>query len=147
MPHRKPSKPARKAAPRPTPRAAGARSTSSSGSSNPTRSTGRAATTSRATARPTNRPGSRQTTNELRAPTQPSVSPVEPVIVSRTASLPPHELYRHEKRRRANQPRADGRDPLEEARREFKAMLEAGAGTPRGGRPRKVKPSTEDDEA
>ena len=72
---------------------------------------------------------------------------MEPVIVSRTASLPPHELYRHEKRRRANQPRADGRDPLEEARREFKAMLEAGAGTPRGGRPRKVKPSTEDDEA
>jgi hypothetical protein len=147
MPHRKPSKPARKAAPRPTPRAAGARSTSSSGSSNTTRSTGRAATTSRATTRPTNRPGSRQTTNELRTPTQPSVSPVEPVIVSRTASLPPHELYRHEKRRRANQPRADGRDPLEEARREFKAMLEAGAGTPRGGRPRKVKPSTEDDEA
>jgi hypothetical protein len=74
-------------------------------------------------------------------------SPVEPPIVSRAASLPPHELYRHEKRRRANQPRPDGRDPLEEARREFKAMLEAGAGTPRGGRPRKVKPSTEDDEA
>jgi hypothetical protein len=67
--------------------------------------------------------------------------------VSRTAALPPHELYRHEKRRRANQPRGDGRDPLEEARREFKAMLEAGAGTPRGGRPRKVKPSAEDEEA
>lgn len=146
MPHRKPSKPARKAA-RPTPRSAGARSATGSGSGSSTRSTGRAATTSRATARPTNRPTTRQTTNELRTPAPPSVSPVEPVIVSRTASLPPHELYRHEKRRRANQPRADGRDPLEEARREFKAMLEAGAGTPRGGRPRKVKPTTEDDEA
>jgi hypothetical protein len=62
-------------------------------------------------------------------------------------SLPPHELYRHEKRRRAAQPRGEGPDPLEEARREFKAMLEAGVGTPRGGRPRKVKPREEDDDA
>jgi hypothetical protein len=67
--------------------------------------------------------------------------------VSGAASLPPHELYRHEKRRRAGQPRGDGRDPLEEARREFKAMLEAGVGTPRGGRPRKVRPTTGNDEA
>jgi hypothetical protein len=140
MPHRKSTKPARKAARSPTP-ATGARNSGS------TRSTTRGAASTRATTRPTNRPTTRQTTHEVRTPTPPSISPVEPVIVSRTASLPPHELYRHEKRRRANQPRADGRDPLEEARREFKAMLEAGAGTPRGGRPRKVKPTSEDDEA
>jgi hypothetical protein len=76
-----------------------------------------------------------------------TASPPEPPIVPRALSLPPHELYRHEKRRRADQPRADGRDPLEEARREFKAMLEAGVGTPRGGRPRKVKPRPEDEDA
>ena len=140
MPHRKSTKPARKAA-RATNRSNATRSAGSN------RATGRSAASSRVSARPTNRPSTRQTTHEVRTPTPPSVSPVEPVIVSRTASLPPHELYRHEKRRRANQPRADGRDPLEEARREFKAMLEAGAGTPRGGRPRKVKPNAEEDEA
>jgi hypothetical protein len=118
MPHRKSSKPTRKVA-RPT-----------------THTTGR------------NPPGSsRGSTQEARRPTPPSVSPPEPPVVSRAMSLSPHELYRHEKRRRAGQPRADGRDPLEEARREFKAMLEAGAGTPRGGRPRKVKPRAEDDTA
>src|SRR5687768_16949499 len=144
MPHRKSTKPAtkpaRKAA-RAASRSNGTRSSSSGASS------ARAATSSRQTSRPTNRPGTRQTVHEVRTPTAPAVTPVEPVIVSRTAALPPHELYRHEKRRRANQPRGDGRDPLEEARREFKAMLEAGAGTPRGGRPRKVKPSAEDEEA
>ncbi len=148
MPHRKSTKPAtkpaRKAAHAAT-RTNGTRSSTSGASS--ARSTGRAAASSRQTSRPTNRPSTRQTTtHEVRTPTAPAVTPVEPVIVSRTASLPPHELYRHEKRRRANQPRGDGRDPLEEARREFKAMLEAGAGTPRGGRPRKVKPSAEDEE-
>jgi hypothetical protein len=118
MPHRKSSKPTRKVA----------------------RSTTR--TSSRTT------PGSsRRSTPEAGRSTPPSASPPEPPVVSRAMSLPPHELYRHEKRRRAGQPRADGRDPLEEARREFKAMLEAGAGTPRGGRPRKVKPRAEDDDA
>jgi hypothetical protein len=118
MPHRKSSKPTRKVA----------------------RSTTR--TTSR------NTPGSgRGTTHEAGRATPPSASPPEPPVASRAMSLPPHELYRHEKRRRAGQVRADGRDPLEEARREFKAMLEAGAGTPRGGRPRKVKPRAEDDDA
>ena len=143
MPHRKSTKPARKAA-RAATRTNGTRSSSTTSSA---RSTSRAAASTRQTSRPTNRPSTRQTTHEVRTPTPPAVTPVEPVIVSRTASLPPHELYRHEKSRRANQPRGDGRDPLEEARREFKAMLEAGAGTPRGGRPRKVKPSTEDEEA
>jgi hypothetical protein len=76
-------------------------------------------------------------------PAEPSAP--EPPLVARAPSLPPHELYRHEKRRRAGQPRGDGRDPLEEARREFKAMLEAGVGTPRGGRPRKTKPRSEED--
>jgi hypothetical protein len=89
---------------------------------------------------------SRGITHESRRATPLTASPPEPPIVPRALSLPPHELYRHEKRRRAGQPRADGRDPLEEARREFKAMLEAGAGTPRGGRPRKVKPRAEDDD-
>jgi hypothetical protein len=84
-------------------------------------------------------------TQEASRPTPPSISPAEPHVVARAASLPPHELYRHEKRRRAGQPRGDGRDPLEEARREFKAMLEAGVGTPRGGRPRKVKPNVDDE--
>ena len=117
MPHRKSSKPTRKVA----------RSTTRSTTDNTTRA-------------------SRGITHESRrAPA--SASPPEPPVVSRALSLPPHELYRHEKRRRAAQPRADGRDPLEEARREFKAMLEAGAGTPRGGRPRKVKPRPEDDDA
>jgi hypothetical protein len=118
MPHRKSSKPTRKAA-RSTTRAA-SRNTPSS---------------------------SRGTSHEARRPAPLSASPPEPPVVSRAMSLPPHELYRHEKSRRAGQPRADGRDPLEEARREFKAMLEAGAGTPRGGRPRKVKPRAEDEDA
>jgi hypothetical protein len=101
-------------------------------------------TTTRKATRSTARPG-RGPTREARRPATPAQpSPPEPSI-ARAPSLPPHELYRHEKRRRAGQPRGDGRDPLEEARREFQAMLEAGAGTPRGGRPRKVKPSREDD--
>lgn len=117
MPHRKSSKPTRKVA----------RSTTRTTSRNP--------------------PGSsRGSAHEAGRSTPTTASPPEPPVVSRAMSLPPHELYRHEKRRRAGQPRADGRDPLEEARREFKAMLEAGAGTPRGGRPRKVKPRAEDDD-
>jgi hypothetical protein len=67
-------------------------------------------------------------------------------VIARAPTLPPHELYRHEKRRRAGQQRGDGPDPLEEARRVFQAMIEAGVGTPRGGRPRKVKPRPEDEE-
>jgi hypothetical protein len=100
---------------------------------------GTARTSARGAAR-TSRGSARGAAHAL--PTQ--ASPPEPHPIPRVLSLPPHELYRHEKRRRADQPRADGRDPLEEARREFKAMLEAGIGTPRGGRPRKVKPRPED---
>jgi hypothetical protein len=109
-------------------------------SSKPTRKVARSTTRS-TTGNTTG--ASRGITHESRRAPSASASPPEPPVVS----LPPHELYRHEKRRRAAQPRADGRDPLEEARREFKAMLEAGAGTPRGGRPRKVKPRPEDDDA
>jgi hypothetical protein len=101
----------------------------------------------RSTTRSTPSNATRTSRHESRHAAPLSASPPEPPVVSRAMSLPPHELYRHEKRRRAGQPRADGRDPLEEARREFKAMLEAGVGTPRGGRPRKVKPRAEDDEA
>ena len=119
MPHRKSSKPARKVA----------------------------RSTARTTGRNTPSTGRGNAHEGSRAAPPRSASPPEPPVVSRAMSLPPHELYRHEKRRRAGQPRADGRDPLEEARREFKAMLEAGAGTPRGGRPRKVKPPAEDDGA
>jgi hypothetical protein len=113
-------------------------------SSKPTRKVARPTTRSRTdnTTRMT-----RGTTHEPRKATAPGASPADPPVVPRALSLPPHELYRHEKRRRAGQPRPDGRDPLEEARREFKAMLEAGAGTPRGGRPRKVKPPSEDEDA
>ncbi len=118
MPHRKSSKPTRK----------------------PAHSAAR--TTSRNTT--DSRLGS---TREARRPAPLSASPAEPPVVPRTLALPPHELYRHEKRRRAAQPRAEGRDPLEEARREFKAMLEAGAGTPRGGRPRKAKPRADGEDA
>ena len=117
MPHRKSAKTGRKVA----------RSSTGSAPANATRA-------------------SRGMAHEARRAAPLSPSAPEPPVVSRAMSLPPHELYRHEKRRRAAQPRADGRDPLEEARREFKAMLEAGAGTPRGGRPRKVKPRAEDDD-
>ena len=104
-------------------------------------------TTARKATRSTARTG-RGSARETRRPPLPTEpSPIEPPLVARAPALPPHELYRHEKRRRAAQPRADGPDPLEEARREFKAMLEAGVGTPRGGRPRKVKPQAEDDDA
>ncbi|MFN2564043.1 MAG: hypothetical protein ABR499_03420 [Gemmatimonadaceae bacterium] len=104
-------------------------------------------TTTRKSARSTTR-APRAPARETRRPAPPAEPTApEPPLVARAPSLPPHELYRHEKRRRAGQPRGDGRDPLEEARREFKAMLEAGVGTPRGGRPRKVKPRSEDDNA
>ncbi len=101
--------------------------------------------TTRKAARSTARPG-RGGTRESRRPTIPAEPSPEPPVIARP-SLPPHELYRHEKRRRADQQRGDPQDPLEEARRVFKAMIEAGAGTPRGGRPRKVKPRAEDDDA
>ena len=94
------------------------------------------------------RSANRSAKREARRPVAPAEpSAPEPPVIPRVLSLPPHELYRHEKRRRAGQPRGDGRDPLEEARREFKAMIEAGVGTPRGGRPRKAKPAPPDDDA
>ncbi len=120
MPHRKSSKTTRKAA----------RSTA-----RPGRSTGRGTATS----------AGRAASRESRRPAIPSEPTPEPVV-AQVPALPPHELYRHEKRRRAVQPRGDGPDPLEEARKVFQAMIEAGVGTPRGGRPRKVKPRPEDDE-
>jgi hypothetical protein len=101
--------------------------------------------TTRKPARSTGSGGRTRRTHEARR-TPPAPTPPEPEV-SAAIALPPRELYRHEKRRRADQPRGDARDPLEEARREFKAMLEAGVGTPRGGRPRKVKPPAADEEA
>jgi len=125
MPHRKSSKTTRKVA-RST--ASGARTPGGGTHGKAARGAGRATS-----AREPRRPA---------IPSQPSAP--EPPIVARAPDLPPHELYRHEKRRRAGQ-RSDGPDPLEEARRVFQAMIEAGVGTPRGGRPRKVKPRGEDD--
>jgi hypothetical protein len=125
MPHRKSSKAARKAA----------RSTGSAGRSQGRGTAGKAGGSAArgVSTRESRRPA---------VPAQPSAP--EPAIVARAPDLPPHELYRHEKRRRAGQ-RGSGPDPLEEARRVFQAMIEAGVGTPRGGRPRKVKPRGEDD--
>lgn len=51
--------------------------------------------------------------------------------------LTPHELYRLEKARRKGTPRVVEGDPLEAARREYKALLEADAARGKGGRPRK----------
>jgi hypothetical protein len=109
----------------------------------PQRKSGKAA---RKPARSTARTN-RRIAHEARRPATRSVAQAEPAADEANASLAslaPHELYRHEKRRRADQQRGDARDPLEEARREFKAMIEAGVGTPRGGRPRKTKPQPED---
>jgi hypothetical protein len=105
--------------------------------------------TARKPARSTAGSGRRIAHDSRRPPARSVVRPEPPADepAALAAPLSPHELYRHEKRRRAGQQRADARDPLEEARREFKAMIEAGVGTPRGGRPRKVKPRPEDDDA
>ncbi len=115
----------------------------------PQRKPGKSARKSaRSPARTNRRPATRPLSGQAarRAATR-AVTQAEPAAAELTpplASLAPHELYRHEKRRRADQQRGDARDPLEEARREFKAMIEAGVGTPRGGRPRKTKPQPED---
>ena len=106
----------------------------------PARSTAR--TTRRAATRPNPLRGHAASGPATRS-AAPQVEPAADEASPSLASLAPHELYRHEKRRRADQ-RRDTRDPLEEARRVFKAMIEAGVGTPRGGRPRKVKPQPED---
>lgn len=104
-----------------------------------------AARTGRGSGRAASGGTARRSTHETRRPEIPSEPTAPEPAIARAPTLPPHELYRHEKRRRAGQPRGDGPDPLEEARRVFQAMIEAGVGTPRGGRPRKVKPPPEDD--
>lgn len=74
--------------------------------------------------------GRRQRSSHV-APAQPP----QPEWAPRT----PHELYRHEKARRARQERpAD--DPLEQARKAFQELLKAEAASGKGGRPKTVKP-------
>lgn len=52
--------------------------------------------------------------------------------------LTPVEHYRREKERRAAEQRGPAADPLEEARREYRAMLAADAAKQKGGRPKKA---------
>lgn len=53
-------------------------------------------------------------------------------------SVTPAEHYRREKARRAAERRGTAADPLEEARREYRAMLAADAARQKGGRPKKT---------
>lgn len=52
-------------------------------------------------------------------------------------SVTPAEHYRREKARRAAERRGTASEPLEEARREYRAMLAADAARQKGGRPKK----------
>lgn len=52
-------------------------------------------------------------------------------------ALTPLEHYRREKERRAAERGGPASDPLEEARREYRAMLAADAAKQKGGRPKK----------
>lgn len=70
------------------------------------------------------------------APTPPEPSELEILQALERASA--EDMYQREKLRRAGA-RAIA-DPLAEARREYQALLASEAGTPRGGRPRKVRP-------
>lgn len=56
----------------------------------------------------------------------------------RNEALTPLEHYRREKARRAGEGRNAIADPLEEARREYRAMLAADAAKQKGGRPKKT---------
>jgi hypothetical protein len=69
-------------------------------------------------------------------PTPPEPSEVETLEALARASA--EDMYQREKQRRAGA--REIKDPLAEARREYQALLASEAGTPRGGRPRKVRP-------
>jgi hypothetical protein len=103
-------------------------------------------TTNQAKAGPTTRQPRRATRPERREPLRraPLRDPVEPMT---GPALSPSELYQREKARRAHQASAPV-DALEEARREFQALLAAEAAAGKGGRPRKnvAKPKPEDAE-
>lgn len=70
------------------------------------------------------------------APTPPEPSELEILQALERASA--EDMYQREKLRRAGAREVS--DPLAEARREYQALLASEAGTPRGGRPRKVRP-------
>ena len=69
-------------------------------------------------------------------PTPPEPSEVETLEALARATA--EDMYQREKLRRAGA--REVKDPLAEARREYQALLASEAGTPRGGRPRKVRP-------
>ena len=89
-------------------------------------------------------------TKRKRAGAEPVEIPATPTPVQRSedeilqalANASPADLFQAEKRRRAGL--REIADPLAEARREYQALLASEAGTPRGGRPRKVRPKKSD---
>lgn len=98
------------------------------------------AKTSRISAAPKRRPRA----EKIEIPTTPSpVVANEAEVLRSLAGVSASEFYQREKLRRAGLQRSEN-DPIAEARREFQAMLAAEAGTPRGGRPRKVKPKKDE---
>lgn len=66
------------------------------------------------------------------------VEPSEVEILEALERASAEDVYQREKQRRAGA--RETSDPLAEARREYQALLASEAGTPRGGRPRKVRP-------
>lgn len=70
------------------------------------------------------------------APTPPE--PSEHDVLESLARASAEDIFQREKLRR--QGAREIKDPLAEARREYQALLASEAGTPRGGRPRKVRP-------
>ena len=70
------------------------------------------------------------------APTPPE--PSERDVLESLARASAEDIFQREKLRR--QGAREIKDPLAEARREYQALLASEAGTPRGGRPRKVRP-------
>ena len=72
-------------------------------------------------------------------PTTPTpVEPSELEVLQALERASAEDVYQREKQRRAGAREIS--DPLAEARREYQALLASEAGTPRGGRPRKVRP-------
>jgi hypothetical protein len=94
--------------------------------------------------------GGRRTRGQSRIPRREELYRPPPDPTLETAALTPLELYRREKARRLGNP-SDTSDLLEEARREYKALLIADAAKGKGGRPRKnaarPAPHTDADEA